>query len=64
MNVICVIGRNASGKDEREAWLPIMHTEQQGWSSTALYSNTTQTHELDKTHDWVVLYFDQDGDEE
>ena len=46
---------------ENEAWLPIMHTEREGWSFTALYSNTKRAHELGTTKDWVVLYFDQDG---
>jgi DNA uptake protein ComE-like DNA-binding protein len=48
---------------DNEAWLPIMHTEEDGWSFTALYSNTARAHDLDKTHDWVVIYFDQDGEE-
>ena len=48
---------------DNEAWLPIMHTEEEGWNFTALYSNTARAHELDKTHDWVVIYFDQDGAE-
>jgi Holliday junction resolvasome RuvABC DNA-binding subunit len=43
---------------EDKAWLPIMHTEQDGWEFTALYSNTARAHDLDKTHDWVVLYYE------
>jgi len=43
-------------------WLPIMHAERDGWDLTALYSNTARAHELDKTHDWVVIYYDRDGD--
>lgn len=49
---------------EGEAWLPILHTEQNGWAFTALYSNTKRAHELDKTDDWVVLYYEQDGEED
>lgn len=40
-----------------EAWLPILHMEQDDWSFTALYSNTARAHELGRTHDWVVIYF-------
>jgi len=45
------------------AWLPVLHTERDGWSFSALYSNTARAHELGKTHDWVVLYFERDGAE-
>jgi len=40
-----------------EAWLPILHLDQDEWSFTALYSNTARAHELGRTHDWVVIYF-------
>lgn len=46
---------------ERRAWLPILHTERDGHHYTALFSNTARAHELDKTHDWVVIYLDDDG---
>lgn len=46
-----------------EAWLPIMQTEREGWSFTALYSNTARAHELSKTRDWVVIYYERDGQE-
>lgn len=42
----------------REAWLPIMHLELEGWEFTALFSNTERAHQLGKTRDWVVIYFD------
>lgn len=42
---------------DHEAWLPILHTERDGWHFTALYSNTARAHELHRTHDWVVVYF-------
>jgi DNA polymerase (family 10) len=48
---------------EGEAWLPIMHVERDGWSFTALYSNTARAHDLGRIHDWVVLYYDRDGEE-
>ena len=49
---------------EDEAWLPILHTSQEGWDFTALFSNTARAHDLNKTHDWVVLYYEQDGEED
>ena len=30
---------------------------------TALYSNTKRAHDLGKTRDWVVLYFEHEGAE-
>jgi len=46
------------------AWLPILHTTRGAWHFTALFSNTARAHELGTTHDWVVLYFEQDGRED
>jgi len=47
-----------------EAWLPIMHARRGDWHLTVLYSNTAQAHELDRTRDWVVIYFQgEDGPE-
>ena len=47
-----------------EAWLPILHARRGDWHLTALYSNTARAHELDRTRDWVVIYFqDADGPE-
>jgi putative hydrolase len=43
-----------------EAWLPVLHTQRDGWHFTALYSNTAQAHQLGRTRDWVVLYFYDD----
>jgi DNA polymerase (family X) len=39
-----------------EAWLPVLHTTHAPWHFTALFSNTAQAHQLDRTRDWVVLY--------
>lgn len=46
---------------ERAAWLPILHTEREGWSLTALFSNSARAHQLGRTQDWVVIYADRDG---
>jgi hypothetical protein len=48
----------------KKAWLPVLHTEHQGWHFTALYSNTARAHELGRTRDWVVVYFERDGHED
>ncbi len=45
-----------------EAWLPILHTERGHRHYTALYSNTARAHEFGTTHDWVVIYRDDDHD--
>jgi len=49
---------------EKRAWLPVLHSEKDGWSFNALYSNTARAHELDATLDWVVLYYERDGEED
>ena len=49
-----------------EAWLPILHTERDWlterdhWHFTALFSNTFRAHALERTRDWVVVYFHAD----
>jgi hypothetical protein len=48
---------------DASAWLPIMHTERDGWEFTANYSNTARAHELNRTGDWVVIYGYRDGEE-
>ncbi|MCO6488920.1 MAG: hypothetical protein J5I98_10905 [Phaeodactylibacter sp.] len=48
---------------ENKAWLPILHTEEGGWEFTVLFSNTARAHELKRIHDWVVIYYNRDGDE-
>ncbi|NPV06997.1 MAG: DNA-binding protein [Anaerolineae bacterium] len=48
---------------EGEAWLPVLETEKDGWSFSALYSNTARAHELGKTRDWVVIYYEREGRE-
>ncbi|MEZ4217782.1 MAG: helix-hairpin-helix domain-containing protein [Myxococcota bacterium] len=46
-----------------EAWLPVLHTDRDGWHATALFSNTARAHQLGRTRDWVVVYYARDGDE-
>ena len=49
---------------EGEAWLPVLHAQREGWSFTALYSNTATAHRLGKTHDWVVIYYEKAGEQQ
>ncbi len=47
----------------REAWLPILHTNRGERHYMALFSNTARAHQMGKTRDWVVLYYDgKDGE--
>jgi len=41
----------------QEAWLPILHCERDGWQFTAMFSNTAQAHQLNRTRDWVRIFF-------
>lgn len=47
-----------------EAWLPILHLEREGWHFSAMYSNTARAHQLERTRDWVVIYFYDDHHQE
>jgi hypothetical protein len=47
----------------RVAWLPIWHVDRDGWIFTVVFSNTATAHRLRRTRDWVVEYFERDGDE-
>lgn len=49
---------------ENRSWLPVLHTEKSGWHFTALYSNTARAHELDRTHDWVVIFAEDEAHHE
>lgn len=49
---------------EGRPWLPILHTQRDGWHFTALFSNTARAHELGRTRDWVVIYFYDDDHRE
>jgi hypothetical protein len=46
---------------EGKAWLPVLHTKRDAWHFTALYSNTARAHELERTRDWVVIYYFDDS---
>lgn len=48
---------------EHERWLPILHTNRGRQHYTALFSNTPRAHQLNRTSDWVVIYYDR-GDGE
>ena len=48
---------------EHEAWLPVLHTRREGWHFTALYSNTERAHDLHRTHNWVVVFFEDEAGE-
>ena len=43
---------------EAKAWLPIMHAVREPWHFTVLFSNTARAHQLKRTSDWVVIYFE------
>ena len=46
-----------------ETWLPVMHTKRDGWLFTVLFSNTAQAHQLGKTREWVVIFYERNGRE-
>lgn len=46
-----------------EAWLPILHVTREGWFFTALHSNTARAHQFGTTRDWVIVFFERDGQE-
>ena len=47
-----------------EAWLPVLHCECDGWQFTALFSNTAQAHQLNRTRDWVrIFHYDSENSE-
>jgi len=45
---------------EAKAWLPVMHISRDGWHFSVLFSNTARAHELNRTRDWVVVYYYDD----
>lgn len=45
---------------EHKSWLPVLRTRFGPWHFTALYSNSDRAHELHHSHDWVVVYFDDE----
>ena len=47
-----------------EAWLPVLHARHDNWHFTAFFSNTSLAHQLARTRDWVVIYFQAEGQPE
>lgn len=47
-----------------DKWLPIYHTDKGKWSFTALFSNSPLSHKLGRIMDWVIIYYDTDGEED
>lgn len=43
---------------EHKPWLSIFQTRRGAWQYRVLFSNTALAHRLGRTHDWVVVYFD------
>jgi len=43
--------------------LPVSHTDREGWHFNTFFSNTARAHELGRTRDWVVIYYEKDGHE-
>jgi hypothetical protein len=44
---------------EGERWLGVLREQRGEWQYRALYSNTALAHRLEKTNDWVVVYFER-----
>jgi putative hydrolase len=49
---------------EGKSWLPILHDRRGGWHFTVLFSNTARAHELQRTREWVVIYYYDDEHQE
>lgn len=49
---------------EGRAWLPILHDRRGGYDLTVMFSNTARAHELGKTHEWVVVFYEKAGVED
>ena len=49
---------------EGKAWLPVLHANRDHWHFSVLYSNTALAHKLERTHDWVVMYYYDDHHQE
>lgn len=41
----------------KKAWLPVMSKSSKGVKFTVMFSNTPSAHKLEKTDDWVVVYY-------
>jgi hypothetical protein len=49
-----------TGPASGPGWLPVLHTWRGPWHLTALFSNTARAHALNRSRDWVVIYFYDD----
>ena len=49
---------------DNKAWLPVMNANRYGYRFTVLFSNTQKAHDLGKTNDWVVIYFEDGSGEQ
>jgi 5'-3' exonuclease len=48
---------------DKTAWLPVMMKSYKGCKFTVMFSNTETAHELGKTDDWVVVYYEKGSGE-
>jgi hypothetical protein len=48
---------------KKEAWLQVLHTQRGARHYTAMFSNSPLAHQLKKTRDWVILYYDDNHGE-
>jgi hypothetical protein len=48
---------------DRIAWLPVLAKSHKGYKFTVMFSNTETAHDLGKTDDWVVVYYEKGGGE-
>lgn len=44
--------------------IPILHAEVGAWRFTALFSNSQNAHRFGRTRDWVLIFFERDGQAE
>jgi hypothetical protein len=47
------------GSNEHD-WVPVLHTEREGRQYTAMFSHTKRAQQQEKTHDWVILFRDDE----
>ena len=49
---------------EHRQWLPVWHTEKDGWTFTVMYSNTARAFASGKRRDWVIIVYERDGQDD
>ena len=47
-----------------QQWLPVWHTDREGWSFTVMYSNTPRAYLAGKRRDWVIIVYERDGEDD